>query len=131
LLAALEDKPGRVVVVDLGGGVMTVVRGDQSQVDALVVVVEPYPRSAEVGRRLLETAAANGITRRVVVANKIADAEDLAALRRFLGVEPDLVIPADRGVSGADRVGASPIDHDPGSAAVGVIRQLASALLPR
>lgn len=108
---------------------MTVVRGDQSQVDALVVVVEPYPRSAEVGRRLLETASQNGITRRVVVANKIGDDEDLEALRRFLGVEPDLVIPADRAVVDADRLGASPIDHDPASPAIGVLRRLASSLL--
>ena len=60
MLAALDDKPGRVVIVDLGGGVMTVARGDKSQIDALVVVVEPYPRSAEVGRRLLEMAEAKG-----------------------------------------------------------------------
>lgn len=130
MLAALEDKPGRVVVVDLGGGVMTVVRGDQSQIDALVVVVEPYPRSAEVGRRLLATAEANGITRRIVVANKIADDDDLDALRRFLGVEPDLVVPADRSVTSADRLGASPYDHDPGSPAVDVLRHLVTALVP-
>ena len=129
MLAALEDKPDRVVVVDLGGGVMTVVRGDESQIDALVVVVEPYPRSAEVGLRLLKTAEANGITRRVVVANKVESDEDLEALRRFLGVEPDLVIPADRAVLTADRVGASPIDHDRASPAVGVIRELASSLI--
>lgn len=129
MLAALEDKPGRVVVVDLGGGVMTVVRGDESQVDALVVVVEPYPRSAEVGRRLLRTAEANGITRRIVVANKVTGEDDLDALRSFLGVEPDLVIPADGAVVAADRVGASPLDHDSDSPAVGILRQLASSLL--
>lgn len=118
-----------MVIVDLGGGVMTVVRGDQSQIDALVVVVEPYPRSTEVGRRLLDTAQANGITRRIVVANKIGDAEDLEALRRFLGVEPDLVIPADRSVLAADRVGASPFDQDPASPAVSALRGLATSLL--
>ncbi|MEO6121469.1 MAG: hypothetical protein ABIW46_02430 [Acidimicrobiales bacterium] len=128
MLAALEDKPGRVVVVDLGGGVMTVVRGDESQIDALVVVVEPYPRSAEVGRRLLQTAEANGIGRRIVVANKVGGPEDLEALRRFLDVEADLVIPHDRSVVTADRVGASPFDHDPTSPAVGVLRELATAL---
>ena len=119
-----------MVVVDLGGGVMAVVRGDESQIDALVVVVEPYPRSADVGRRLLETAEANGITRCIVVANKIGDAEDLEALHRFLGVEPDLVIPQDRSVQVADRVGTSPFDHDPGSPAVDVLRELATALVP-
>ncbi len=108
---------------------MTVARGDESQIDALVVVVEPYPRSAEVARRLLEMAAAKGITRRVVVANKVADQEDLLAIRRFLGVDPDVVIPEDADVVAADKAGASPVDYAPGSPAVGVMRELASSLV--
>ena len=129
MLAALENKPGRVVLVDLGGGVMTVARGDRSEIDALVVVVEPYPRSAEVARRLLEIAEAKGITRRVVVANKVDGEDDLVAIREFLGTDPDIVIPKDGAVRAADRVGASPIDHDPGSPALGALRELASSLL--
>lgn len=129
MLAALDEKPGRVVLVDLGGGVMTVARGDESQIDALVVVVEPYPRSMEVGRRLLEMAAQKGIGRRIVVANKVADADEVDTIRRFLGVEPDAVIPDDGAVRLADRLGASPVDHDPRSAAVGRLRDLASALV--
>ena len=117
------------MVVDLGGGVMTVARGDESQIDALVVVVEPYPRSAEVARRLLEMAEAKGITRRVVVANKVTDDDDLRFIREFLGVDPDMVIPADGAVMAADRAGASPIDHDAGSPALGVLRELASSLV--
>lgn len=108
---------------------MTVARGDDSQIDALVVVVEPYPRSAEVARRLLEMAAEKGITRRVVVANKVSGDDDLAAIREFLGVEPDIVIPDDGGVRSADRVGESPIDHAPASEAVGALRELATSLL--
>lgn len=129
MLAALDEKPNRVVLVDLGGGVMTVARGDESQIDALVVVVEPYPRSAEVGRRLLEMAAKKGITRRYVVANKVTGPEDLAAIRELVGVEPDIVIPDDGAVRNADREGASPIDHDPGSPALSVLREFATSLL--
>lgn len=119
------------MVVDLGGGVMTVARGDKSEVDALVVVVEPYPRSTEVGRRLLEMAAQKGITRRVVVANKVEDEDDLDLIRELLGVEPDLVIPDDRSVRAADREGTSPLDYDPGSPALGALRDLASTLVSR
>lgn len=129
MLAQLEDKPGRVVVVDLGGGVMTVARGDSSEIDALVVVVEPYPRSTEVGRRLLEMAAEKGISRRVVVANKVADGADLELIRDLLGVEPDLVIPNDAAVQAADRDGASPVDYDRQSPAVVLLRDLASSLV--
>ena len=107
---------------------MTVARGDESQIDALVVVVEPYPRSAEVGRRLLEMAATKGITRRVVVANKVSGEDDVRAIREWLGVDPDIVVPEDRDVSAADKVGASPIDHAPESNAVGALRGLASSL---
>ena len=108
---------------------MTVARGDDSQIDALVVVVEPYPRSAEVGRRLLEMAEQKGVARRIVVANKITGEEDLEAVRRFLGVEPDVVIPDDGSVRGADRAGLSPIDHDARSPAMGALRGLASSLV--
>ncbi|MGQ0744876.1 MAG: hypothetical protein ACT4OS_11185 [Acidimicrobiales bacterium] len=129
MLAALENKPGRVVLVDLGGGVMTVARGDESQIDALVVVVEPYPRSLEVGRRLLDMATTKNISRRVVVANKITDAQDLRVVVEFLGAEPDWILPQDDSVRTADRLGASPIDHDSGSVAVAELRKLASALV--
>lgn len=129
MLAALEDRPGRIVLVDLGGGVMTVARGDRSEIDALVVVVEPYPRSAEVARRLLEMAEVKGIARRFVVANKVGDDDDVVMIRELLGVDPDLVIPKDDAVRAADKVGASPIDHDPSSPALGVMRELASFLL--
>lgn len=116
-------------MVDLGGGVMTVARGDESQIDALVVVVEPYPRSWEVGRRLLAMAAEKGISRRLVVANKVGDEQDLAAIRNALGIEPDLVLPDDGAIRTADRVGESPIDHDPRSPAMGRLREFASSLL--
>lgn len=108
---------------------MTVARGDDSQIDALVVVVEPYPRSAEVAKRLLEMADAKGITRRVVVANKITGPEDLDAIRGWLGVEPDIIIPDDTGVSGADKAGESPMDHAPNSDAVDALRELATSLM--
>lgn len=90
---------------------------------------KPYPRSLEVSRRLLEMAVAKNIGRRIVVANKVEDDEDLQVIRDYLGAEPDIVIPQDSAVLAADRVGASPIDHDPRSPAVGALRALASSLV--
>lgn len=108
---------------------MTVARGDDSEIDTLVVVVEPYPRSTEVARRLLDMAAAKSISRTVVVANKVEGDDDLAFIRESLAADPDLVLPKDAAVVAADRVGASLIDHDPGSPSIGLLRELAGSLL--
>ena len=59
----------------------------------------------------------------------MSSAEDLEAIRTFLGCDPDVVIPDDGAVRGADRAGISPIDHDPRSPAMGALRQLASSLV--
>lgn len=107
---------------------MTVARGDKSEIDTLVVVVEPYPRSAEVGRRLLRMAEEKGIARRIVVANKVTGEDDLAIIRDLLGVEPDIILPDDAEVRAADREGASPVDHSPRSPALGALRGLAASL---
>lgn len=117
------------MLVDLGGGVMTVARGDQSQIDTLVVVVEPYPRSMEVARRLLTMAEGKNIHRRFVVANKIEDDEDLRLIREEIGVDPDVILPRERAVQLADRSGNSLIDHDPSSVSMQRLRQLAGSLI--
>lgn len=108
---------------------MTVARGDDTEIDALVVVVEPYPRSIEVARRLLDMAEQKRIARRIVVANKVEGDDDVALIRDGLDVELDVVIPSDAAVLAADRAGASPIDHDPTSPAIGKLRELAGALV--
>jgi CO dehydrogenase nickel-insertion accessory protein CooC1 len=43
----------------------------------LVVVVEPHPRSLEVGRRLRGDGRAKNISRRIAVANKVGADGDL------------------------------------------------------
>lgn len=108
---------------------MTVARGDDSQIDALVVVVEPYPRSTEVAHRLLTMALAKNIRRRLVVANKVEDDEDLRIIREAIGVEPDVVLPRDTAVKGADRAGLSLVDHDPASVSMERLRELAGTLV--
>lgn len=117
------------MLVDLGGGVMTVARGDESQIDALVVVVEAYPRSIEVALRLLDMASVKNIARTLVVANKVEVQDDIDFIREFLGATPDIVLPMDGSLVAADRVGASPFDHDRGSPSIGKLRELAGSLL--
>ena len=129
MLGELETKPDRVVIADFEAGVGTLLRANAEQVDLAVVVVEPYVKSIEAARRLLEIAGANGIRRSILVANKVRDEEDLALIRALLdGVEPDLVVPADEEIAAADLAGVAPIDRNPESEGVRAIRSLAGTI---
>ncbi|MGH2704975.1 MAG: hypothetical protein ACRDJ4_07750 [Actinomycetota bacterium] len=125
-------KKNRVVIADFEAGVGTMLRANAEQVDVAVIVVEPYMKSIEAARRLLEIASANGISRRVIVANKVRDEEDLALIRTVLGgAKPDLVIPADDEIAAADLYAEAPLDRNPDSPGVTAIRALAGRISGR
>lgn len=65
-----------------------------------MVVVERYPRSAEVARRLLVMAEAKNISCPMAGANKVEDESDLEFIREYLGGGPDMVTPKDGAVVG-------------------------------
>lgn len=126
MLGELDEKPGRVVVSDFQAGVVDASRFGRAQMDVLVALAEPFRRSAETGRRLLELAEANGVPHRLLVVNKVRNEQDLDALRRFLGGrEPDVVLPEDEAVAQADRRGMSVLDLVPDSAVVRGMQALA------
>lgn len=131
MLGRLDDKPGRFVLADCAGGIFVAGLGQPDVFDAAVVVVEPYPRAGEVARRLLTMfAAETPRTRVVVVANKIADEADLAAVRRFLpDVAIDVTVPLDPAVRRADAEGRAPFDVAPEGAAVRSVGTLAACLV--
>jgi CO dehydrogenase maturation factor len=130
LLGELEEKSGRVVVADLEAGVGTISRLQATDVDLLVLVVEPYARSVEVGKRALKIAREVGVREVVVVASRVVGGDDVAEVRT---ASPDLkvfTIPEDPAVLEADREGLAPIDHAPTSPAVCAIADIASELVP-
>lgn len=119
-----------MVIVDCPGGAYIALVGDVAKLDAAVVVVEPYPRSGEVARRLLDRIAESSRTPKVfVVANKIGYDADLEAVRGFLpDVEIDLVVPLDPDLMAADAEGIAPIDAAHDGAGVVAISNLAGML---
>ncbi len=103
-------------------------RGTAMYADAMLTVVEPYYKSLETGRRMAVLAKDLGIERVALVANKVRDERDLAAVREFAqanGLEIAGVIPFDEEMPGAERAGIAPLDHAPDSAAVTAIGELA------
>jgi len=118
----------QVVVADFEAGIGTVSRLPEGSVDAVLVVVEPTPKSLEVGRRAAELAAERRLGTVLLVANRVSDAAAEDQVRAALPGEPPLVVPDDPEVLAADRHGQSVLDRSPGSAAVAAFGPLADRL---
>src|SRR5215211_3850459 len=91
---AAED----VCILDTEASPEHLSRGTAKYADALLVVVEPYFKSLETGRRMAALGEDLGLKRITLVANKIRDERDLEAVRSFAaqnGLEIAGVIPFD------------------------------------
>jgi CO dehydrogenase maturation factor len=123
--AKFEDD---VVVADFEAGVGTLTRLSDQRVDTVLVVVEPTPKSVEVGMRAVELARERGVTRVIVVANRLRDDADLEIVRSaFPGCEV-VAVPDDPKIVEADRKGVAPIDLAPDAPAVRALVGLAESL---
>ncbi len=124
--------PGRDVVVDMEAGLEHIARGTGRHVSSFLAVLEPYFRSMETVRRTVELTRDLGIERVRVVANKVRDPGDRAAIADFCaahGLELWGEVPYDPKLPEAERHGRCPIDYDPGTPGVAAIRAMAGSLL--
>lgn len=121
----------QTVIADLEAGIGTLTRLADDVVDAAVVVVEPTPRSLEVGARTRDLAVDRGIPRVIVVANRVHDDDDRRHVADTFGAADDIiVIPDDPQIVAAERAGEAPLDVAPSSAAVLALAALAQRLAP-
>ena len=127
LLSSVPDSD-TVIVADLEAGIGTLTRLPEASVDTTLVIVEPTPRSIDVGQRAVLVATERQQGHITIVANKVADGEDEARVRAAFSDHDVVVVPVDPVVTTADRKGASPIDVDPDAPAVNAIDGLVSCL---
>lgn len=121
-----------MTVVDMEAGLEHLKRGTARHVDAMLIVMEPYYRSLEVGARVRSFAVELGIGRIYGIANKVRTAADQTAIDEFChrnGLELMASIPYDEEVVEAERAGKAPIDHVPTSPALAQIERVAQSLL--
>jgi CO dehydrogenase maturation factor len=85
LLNHLIDEPGEYVVVDMTAGADSFASGMFTRFDLTLMVVEPTLRSVGVYRQYLEHAGGYDVAI-AVVGNKVQSEEDVAFLRRHVGV---------------------------------------------
>jgi CO dehydrogenase maturation factor len=126
------QEPDEVTILDTEASPEHLARGTARYADAMLAVVEPYYKSLETGRRMAALARDLGLEEVALVANKVRDERDLAAVREFAGrhgLAIAGVIPFDEQMPGAERAGAAPLDFAPDSPAVAAIGDLARGMV--
>ena len=106
-------------------------RGTARHADTMLVVVEPWYKSLETGRRMAGLGRDLGLERVALVANKIRDERELEAVHEFAarhGLEVAAAIPYDERLLEAERAGRAPLDHVPDAPAVRAVGELARRL---
>ncbi len=119
------------VIADLEAGIGTLTRLSDQRVDAVLVVVEPTPKSIEVGIRAADLAREKSLGRVVVVASRIRNESDLATVSKAFPDHEVVAIPDDPAIVKADRDGVAPLDTAPEAPAVQALVGLAEGLLHR
>jgi len=109
-------------------GIGTLTRLPDGSVDVVVIVVQPTPKSLEVGSRAAALAHERQLGRLIVVANRIANDDDEAMVLAAFPGEEVVVVPDDPAVLLADREGRAPLDTAPDAPAVLALLGLADRL---
>ena len=126
MLGELEGE-GQVVLGDLEAGIGTVLRLQPGMADAVVVVAQPTAKAIDIAGRAARIATARE-AQVLVVANRVRDEADLAAIRDVLGEHEIFVVPDDPAILRADQEGLAPIDVDPDGPGVTAMIALAERL---
>lgn len=103
-----------VVILDMEAGIEHLGRGTAGSVDAFVIVVEPVRRSLDTALRIRRLAGDIGVTRFLLVGNKVKDAGDREFIQTYCADLPLAgYFPIDDRVSEADRAGIAVYDAVP------------------
>jgi len=133
LIGELPDTDEDVTILDTEASPEHLRRGTAKYADVLIAVVEPYYKSLETGRRMAALAIELGVERVLLLANKVRDDSELAAVREFAEAN-DLeivgMVPYDDGMAAAERARVSPLDHDPDMPFVRAIDDISGQVVP-
>ncbi len=128
VIEAHSDAPEDVCILDTEASPEHLSRGTAQYAETMLVVVEPYYKSLETGRRMSVLGKDLGLPRVALVANKLRDDRDRAAVTEFAeanGLEIAGFVPFDDQMPGAERAGKAPLDFAPDTPAVAAIDEIA------
>ena len=133
VIEAVPDVPGAVCVIDIEASLEHFSQNKALHADAMLIVVEPYFRSLETGRRMIGLARQLDPGRLWLAANKVRAEGELAAVQELAashGLDVAGAIPYDERLLDAERAGSAPLDFDPRAPALAAIDELARRLFP-
>ncbi len=114
LFANLLLREQDILLLDMYAGVEHLGRATVDFVDAMLVVVEPTRRSLGTAAQIKKLANDIGLTRLLLVGNKVRDEQEAQVLQAETPGLPVLgLLPADLEVQVADRLGLPVYDHVP------------------
>ena len=97
----------------------------------MLIVVEPYYKSLETGRRMALLGRDLGISRVALVGNKVRDEREVQAIREF-GARHSIdlagFVPFDEGLPESERAQRAPLDFAPDGPAVTAISDIGREL---
>ncbi len=134
VLADLQHRPQAITLIDMEASPEHFSRGTVRHADTVLLITEPYWRSLETTRRMAELAAELPIDQVAVVANKVRNPDDLAAITEFCGSHGLTLlgaVPRSDVVLDADMAARSLIDTAAeGAPVVSALRDLGHRLYP-
>jgi CO dehydrogenase maturation factor len=119
-----------VVIADFEAGIGTITRLGNEKVDVVLVVVEPTPKSLEVGSRAADLAREKMLGQVFVIASRVRSEADLEVVQKTFPENEVVAIPDDPSIVLADRRGVSPLDLPEPGPAVAALAALAERLAP-
>lgn len=131
VIEAASDTKEDVCILDTEASPEHLSRGTAQYAETMLVVVEPYFKSLETGRRMALLGRDLGIPRVALVGNKVRDSRDAEIISDFARTnEIDVAgcVPFDDGLPESERAQQAPLDFRPDGPAVAAIAGIAREL---
>lgn len=131
VIEAASSTAEDVCILDTEASPEHLSRGTAQYSETMLIVVEPYYKSLETGRRMAMLGRDLGIPKVLLVGNKVRDEHEAEAVREFAarhGIELAGFVPFDEGLPESERAQQAPLDFAPGGPAVAAIAELGREL---
>jgi CO dehydrogenase maturation factor len=131
VIEAASGSAEDVCILDTEASPEHLSRGTAQYSETMLIVVEPYYKSLETGRRMALLGRDLGIPKVLIVGNKVRDEHEAEAVREFaFRHDIDLAgcVPFDAGLPQSERAQQAPLDFAPDGPAVAAIAELGREL---